>query len=57
MNFWHVLIIIFVLCAVFGSPQFGAWHPGLHHEYGYYPSSGFGGIVVILLVLWLLGII
>jgi hypothetical protein len=43
-----LLLVIIVLIVVFGGlPNWG------YHSYGYYPS-GLGGIVLIILVVWLL---
>jgi hypothetical protein len=45
-----MLLIILVIALVFaigGAPQFG------YHQYGYYPSTLLG-IVVIILLVWLL---
>jgi hypothetical protein len=44
-----ILIAILVILIVGGLPQLG------YQPYGYYPSSGLGFVVVIILVLILLG--
>ena len=49
----RVILIIFLLILLIGAlptwPYSGGW--------GYYPSGGIGGLLVILLVLALLGVI
>ena len=47
-----ILLIVFVLLLVGAAP---AWP--YSRGWGYYPSSGIGTIVVIVLILWLLGVI
>ena len=51
MNLLWLLVIIFVIMALVGAPSVGPWQ----HGYGYYPSGGFGIIVIILIVLLLTG--
>lgn len=53
MNLLVVLLVVFVLIAIFGNPHVGGQvYPG--YSWGYWPS-GLGLIVVILLVLFLAG--
>lgn len=49
MNGLWLLVIILIIVAVIGVPNFG------FHQWGYYPSGGIGVVVVILIVLLLLG--
>jgi hypothetical protein len=45
------IVLILIILLLFGG--FGSWH----QEWGPYSTGGFGGLVVILLVLLLLGVI
>ena len=47
-----ILLLILLLLAIGTTP---AWP--YSRGWGYYPSSGLGTILVILLILWLLGVI
>jgi hypothetical protein len=47
-----ILLIILLLLAIGSAP---AWP--YSRGWGYYPASGLGTVLVILLVLWLLGVI
>jgi hypothetical protein len=47
-----LLLIILLVLAIGSAP---AWP--YSRGWGYYPSSGLGTILLILLILWLLGII
>lgn len=51
MNLLWVLVVILVVVAVLGAPNFGVWN----HGYGYFPSGGIGLVVLILVVLLLMG--
>lgn len=48
MNLLWLLVIVLVVLAIFGAPQFG------YHQYGYAPS-GLGTVLAIILIIWLLG--
>jgi hypothetical protein len=45
-----VVIIILVVLAIAGAPNWG------YHNYGYVPSISLGGVLIILLILYLLGV-
>lgn len=45
-----IVIIVLVVLALGGGPWWG------YHSYGYTPSISLGGILLIVLVLWLLGV-
>jgi len=47
-----LLLIILLVLAIGSAP---AWP--YSRGWGYYPSSGLGTILVVLLILWLLGVI
>jgi len=49
----ELLVVLIVLLLVLGSLPVYPYSNG----WGYYPSSGLGTLLVILLVLWLLNII
>jgi hypothetical protein len=51
MNLLWLLVVILVIAALLGAPNFGP----LQHGYGYGPSGGLGAVVIILVVLLLLG--
>ena len=57
MNQRGIVIFIIVLLLLFGiggfAPDYGYWH----HGYGWGVSGGFGGLVVLLLILLVLGVI
>jgi len=49
MSLVTLLIIVLIIMAVGGLPQFG------YHQYGAWPSGGIGLVLVVLLILVLLG--
>ena len=49
-----LIIVLIVLLAGAGMPHWGYWGPG-GSPYGWYPASGLGLIVLILVILLLLG--
>ncbi|HSW83513.1 MAG TPA: DUF3309 family protein [Usitatibacter sp.] len=49
MNLLLWIVVILVVLSIAGAPQWG------YHSYGYRPSIGLGGILLIVLVLWALG--
>ena len=51
MNIFWLLVFVLIVCAVLGAPGVGPFT----HGYGYYPTGGFGLLVVILVVLLLTG--
>ena len=51
MNLLWLIVVILVIGALLGAPNLGPWN----HGYGYYPSGGFGLIVLILIILLLTG--
>lgn len=50
MNLVWVIVLIFIVLAIFGAPGIG-----LNHSYGYGPSGLFGLIVLVLIILLLTG--
>jgi hypothetical protein len=48
-----ILILLIILLLAIGTTPAWPYSRG----WGYYPSSGLGTILVILLILWLLGVI
>lgn len=50
MNLWLIVVVLIILCLV-GVPA------GPHFGYGYWPSGGFGLIVIILIILLLFRVI
>jgi hypothetical protein len=51
MSLLWLILAIFLIFAIIGAPGVGPWN----HGFGWYPSGGFGLIVIILLVLLLVG--
>jgi hypothetical protein len=49
----RLLIVIVLVLVVIGALP--AWPHS--HEWGYYPSGGLGGVLVVVIILMLLGII
>lgn len=50
MNLLLVVVIILVVLAIAGAPNWGI------HHYGYAPSASLGAILVVILILYLLGV-
>lgn len=51
MNIWIIVIILLLVFAVGGGPWWG------YHQHGYTPSISIGGILLIVLILYLLGVL
>ena len=50
MPLWLIVVLVILLLGGVGSaPQFG------YHSAGYYPSGGFGFVLLVLLILFLMG--
>lgn len=53
MNLIVIVIVVLLLLGVLGSPALGVWN----HGYGWGPSGGIVGVILLLIVLRLLGVI
>ncbi len=52
----RTLLIVLILLILLGGGIGTLPHWG-YHNYGYYPSGGFGTIIIVLVILALLGVI
>jgi hypothetical protein len=51
MNLLWIIVVIFLVLALVGTPGVGPWQ----HGYGWGPSGAFGLVVIVLIVLLLAG--
>ena len=51
MSLLWIIVIVLVILAIVGAPGIGP----ITHNWGYYPSSGLGLVVLILIILLLFG--
>jgi hypothetical protein len=56
MNILHIILLVFAICLLFGGVggHFGWWGAGPVYSPYYGPGIGLGGILLIIVIVWIL---